>query len=230
MRKTLNRNHLKIIALVTMLIDHIGYVFFPEIIWFRVIGRIAFPIFAFFVAQGYTYTHNKQKYIISLLTFGLLSQIPYVLLFQNVSLNILFTFLASIGIIYLIEQLKKDNKNILLYFIFALFNLILIFATALHLIDYGIFGVYLVVMFYFVKDPYLQQVWFVLLNIGLVLPSVLYAPLAPFSYVQLASVLALPLLFVYNNKKGKTNLKYLFYIFYPVHLLILYFIQLLLVV
>ena len=230
MKKILNRNHLKIIALVTMLIDHIGYVFFPEIIWLRIIGRVAFPIFAFFVAQGYTYTHSKQKYIISLLTFGLLSQIPYILLFQNVSLNILFTFLASIGIIYLIEQLKKDNKNILLYCIFVLFNLLLIFATALHLIDYGIFGVYLVVMFYFVKDPALQQVWFVLLNIGLILPSVIYAPLVPFSYVQLATVLALPLIFSYNNKKGKTNLKYLFYIFYPIHLLILYFIQLLLVV
>ena len=60
--KILNRNVLKIIALITMLIDHIGLVFFPGIEIFRIIGRISFPIFAFMIAEGCEHTENKKKY------------------------------------------------------------------------------------------------------------------------------------------------------------------------
>jgi len=75
----LNRNHLKIIAVLSMLVDHIGAIFFPKIIFLRIVGRISFPIFAYFVAEGWHYTHNKARYAILLFVFALLSFVPYLL-------------------------------------------------------------------------------------------------------------------------------------------------------
>ena len=73
----MNRNILKIVALVSMLLDHIGLFVFPGVVWFRLVGRIAFPIFAFFVAEGLKYTKNKKRYILMLLGCAFLTQIPY---------------------------------------------------------------------------------------------------------------------------------------------------------
>lgn len=108
--KVLNRNALKIIALIAMIVDHIGLVFFPNIAVFRIIGRVSFPIFAFFISEGYYYTKSKKKYIITLLIFAIISQPFYILMIGNYTLNILFTFLFSIILMILIDYTKSKNQ------------------------------------------------------------------------------------------------------------------------
>lgn len=88
---------LKLIALVTMIIDHVGAIFFPQFIWLRYIGRLSMPIYAFLLVQGYMHTRNFNRYALRMGIFALLSEVPYDLLFQGTWLefqrqNILFTF------------------------------------------------------------------------------------------------------------------------------------------
>jgi hypothetical protein len=74
---------LKIIALTSMVVDHIGVLIFPEVLWFRVIGRVAFPLFAFLAAEGARHTHNRLKYLLRLGFFAVVSQVPYYIAFQR---------------------------------------------------------------------------------------------------------------------------------------------------
>lgn len=100
---------LKIIAMATMLIDHVGYMFFPGDMMFRTIGRLAFPIFAYQIAVGYSKTSNLKKYVERLLIFALITQIPYSffnpeLKFAPIEFNVLFMFLAAIGVLYVYDM------------------------------------------------------------------------------------------------------------------------------
>ncbi len=223
MIKILNRNHAKLIALAAMLADHIGVAFFHDSVWLRIVGRIAFPLFAFFIAEGYKHTRSRPKYIFMLLIFAVISQVPYYLFFKTFSLNTLFTFLFSILLIYLIENMRKNKINIF-YFVTA--NIFIAMLFTINLISYGIFGVYFAVVFYFIKNTNIKLLGFSALNILIALPQIIFQPNNFLSYLQLFGLLALPLLLLYNGRKGKFNLKYLFYIFYPTHLLALYILQL----
>lgn len=103
-RSTHRNDLLKLLALVTMLIDHIGYMFFPYETLYRIIGRLAFPIFAYQIAIGYSKTSNLKKYTLRVFLFALLTQLPYSffspdLEFNPIHLNVLFTFTAAIGML-----------------------------------------------------------------------------------------------------------------------------------
>jgi len=74
---------LKLIALITMIIDHVGAIFFPQYIWLRYIGRLSMPIYAFLLVQGYKHTRSFTRYAIRLAVFALLSEVPYDLLFRR---------------------------------------------------------------------------------------------------------------------------------------------------
>ena len=91
---------LKIIAMATMVVDHFGDVYFKQISWMNLIGRIAFPIFAFQVSEGYLHTKNLKKYFLRLFLFALVSQLPFMLFYSlyintpdKITLNIFFTLL-----------------------------------------------------------------------------------------------------------------------------------------
>ena len=77
----LNGTALKSIAALIMVIDHIGYMFFPKVIWIRKVGRLSFPIFAFFVAEGFFYTKDKRRYLFRMLLFAAFSELPFDLAF-----------------------------------------------------------------------------------------------------------------------------------------------------
>ena len=112
MKKPLNNNALKIIAVISMFVDHLGFIIFPNAIFLRVIGRVAFPIFAFCVAERLHYTKSRKKYVLTLLLFALISQIPYYFIFNTFfKFNVLFTFLIAIIVIFLIEQYSKSLKD-----------------------------------------------------------------------------------------------------------------------
>ncbi len=165
--KTHRNDLLKIVALVTMLIDHVGYLYFPHEMMFRTIGRIAFPIFAYQIALGFQKTSSRPKYAKRLFIFALISQIPYLwfnptLTLDWQGLNIMFTLLFSLGVLQSLELSKlawKDvfsaQKSKLLQALgFSLLTAVLIVVPDLMYyktgisIEYGSSGVLFVLLFY----------------------------------------------------------------------------------
>ena len=221
----MNRNVLKIIAVLSMLVDHIGAYFFPNILVFRIIGRLAFPIFAFFIAEGWKHTRSKKKYFLTLCLFAIISQVPYYFLKGAIYLNILFTFILSLGIIYFIEMFKNSSISSMLG-VAGVF-LVSAIGSMLGMVDYGLLAVLLPAIFYFIN---LKELKFFIAGLGLVLislKSIIFSGVIFENFIQLFSLFALVLIWFYNGEKGKINLKYFFYIFYPVHLAIILLIKIL---
>lgn len=231
---------LKIIACALMLIDHMGAALFPEAIILRLIGRLSFPIFAYLIAIGYSKTNSFSKYLYRLLIFAALSQIPFSLAFsEGISihkfsdflsffigsptphLNIFFTL--AVGLIAIRVWDKGESSLGKIIAVVGLGLIAEVFST-----DYGIYGVAMILAFYVFKESKIrtfisQTIVYMIFNATQVLFYVYKFPgvtlkLAWFS--QALSILALVLIFRYNHKKGK-DLKYLFYAFYPVHLLVI---------
>ncbi|HCS73517.1 MAG TPA: conjugal transfer protein TraX, partial [Clostridiales bacterium] len=94
---------IKLIAMITMLVDHIGAVFYPNALWMRIIGRVSFPLFAWGIAMGSRWTRDWKRYAARLLALALLTQIPYSLLFQNGYWNICFTLLSGLLVLKLLQ-------------------------------------------------------------------------------------------------------------------------------
>lgn len=148
----LNGFHLKLIAICTMFIDHLGYTLFPGDLWLRCVGRVAFPIFCFLIAEGCVYTHDRRKYALRLLAFALLSEIPFNLMnsgavWDSYHQNVLWTLLTGALVCWLIDWALK-NRRALAFVLTAL-----VMAAAFYLLerlntDYGGWGMLLVVMFY----------------------------------------------------------------------------------
>ncbi len=211
---------LKMIAMVTMFLDHLGYSLYSHFSNFNYVGRIAFPIFAFGISEGYAHTKSKTNYCIRLLMFGLISQVPFMWfnsMFRNgFSLNIFFTLLIGLLAIIGYEQCKNKGVGLLLVACLAL-------SADFFKTDYGYFGVLMIFIFHIFKE----KKWLMNLSyIGLCL--VKYIPYALttglyFEYGLLCVCTMLPLIFIhfYNGKKGP-NIKYALYTFYPVHLMLLY--------
>lgn len=224
----LNGNALKIIACIAMLLDHaavcllyqalyvqgkwFNYSFFPEDLQkmyniCHTIGRIAFPIFAFFLAEGFLHTKNKAKYAIRLLVFGIISEIPFNLCLFNELLhpehnNVLFTLLFGLLAIWIWEKFQ-DRWYIRL----PLCALMFVAARQLHT-DYRWRGVLLIFIFYLLHKWRVPQVIIGMISMYWEFPAV---------------IMAFVLLLFYNGKRGR-QLKYFFYVFYPGHLMILYLI------
>ena len=112
--RCLSSNTIKIIAAVCMLFDHMGYLLFPNTLWFRVVGRLAFPLFAFMISEGTRYTKNKLRYFLTVFIFGIGCQIPFALMEGAWHLNVFITFSVSIAIIYALDFFKKCffDKNL----------------------------------------------------------------------------------------------------------------------
>ncbi|MBO6158830.1 MAG: hypothetical protein J6P72_06170 [Firmicutes bacterium] len=215
----LNGTHLKLIAMISMLIDHAGDVFFPEMTWLRFIGRLAMPLFAFCVSEGYRFTRDKKKYLLRLGIFALLSEIPFDLAFTGKPewghQNIMLTFFLAVLSLLLYDKTmaasKPENRlfrRILATIPVLVFSGIAVFLNA----DYTLFGVLTVFLFYvfFDKPHYLR-----------VLAGGGFISLMRTKGYYVGTFLCLIPLLLYNGKKGR-GLKWLFYLFYPGHLLILY--------
>lgn len=210
---TLSGNTLKIIASVCMLIDHIGYILFPGIMIFRIIGRIAFPIFAFMIAEGCRYTKNRLRYFSVITLCGIIFQLVLYLLFRNLYMNIFITFSLSILLIYSLNQRGQEQRNTKL---FLLTVVIIYILNQYFSIDYGFFGCLLPVIAYLVPESASKETHIYYFTAGLVILSMAHG------WIQIFSLLSIPLLLLYNGERGKFNMKYFFYIFYPSHLIVLY--------
>ncbi len=216
---------LKIIACVCMFCDHFSNAIFESTTFLNCIGRFSFPIFCFQIVQGYIHTHNIKKYITRLSLFAIISQIPFMLFYYVVldsfAVNVIFTLLFGL-IAILIYDKYSTSVGICSFLGLAIIAEICRF-------DYGFFGVFIVFMLYLLRNKKISMIFmFVIAVICKFYMSIIKYNI-PISYLFLGNKYSLlmyftcfsiiPILF-YNGKKGK-DAKYLFYIFYPAHLLAL---------
>lgn len=213
---------IKLLAILLMTIDHIGLMFFPEIGVLRFIGRLAFPLFAWQLALGATHSDRPRKYLIRLAIFGLISQ-PIFHLFLSLagadpwSLNIFFTLALGLGTIMFIRWFNE----LWLQSIAVIVSITL--ATVLPF-DYGALGIISILLFYLTLSSWklmligqaaafglIGIITWLRISVSSLTPVALSQPIAPLSVLIIA---------LYNGQQGR-KATYLFYAFYPLHLLVL---------
>ena len=213
---------LKIIAIITMFIDHVGYLVNDgKLSYFNYIGRIAFPIFAFQISEGYIHTKNLKKYFLRLFLFALISQIPFMLfdriITNEINLNIFFTLFLGLATIFIYDKCKYKILGILAG---VAIGLIAQFSHC----DYGFYGVAIILIFYIFKNNFINASLFFTLATAIrySIPLIKYGN-ANNRITMLFLFTCFPIIFIalYNGKKGKDT-KYLLYLFYPIHLLLIY--------
>ena len=196
---------LKLLAMLAMTADHIGAVFFPEIPLLRWIGRLAMPVLCFFIGEGLRHTRSPRRYLLRLTGFALLSELPFDLAFYGGiewgHQNVYFTL--ALGLLALWAIQSRGMEGWLLALTAAL-------AAELLGCDYGMYGVLLILLLdRFHRARSKQLAGAALLN------------LAFFGLqTQTLSLIALPLLWLYNGKRGRDDRR-LFYLYYPAHLCVL---------
>ena len=207
---------LKIIGLITMFLDHYQFMIGGSEI-FRIIGRVAFPIFAFTLSEGYVHTRNLKKYLLRIFCFAVGIQILFILFGYGGIVNIFFTLFFGLVAIYILN-LKKDlvKEPFMKVIKVILIAGILYFAQVLQL-DYGAYGILLIMIFNAFRNDKLKILMsFLALNMfNIIFPNV-------FQIIdtQIFSLISLIFIFMYNGKKGR-SIKYFFYLFYPMHFFIL---------
>ena len=214
--KGLNGNQLKVIAMITMTVDHVGMLFFPEMILFRIIGRLAFPIYAYMIAEGCRHTRSLPRYLGSLGAMAAVCQLVYLIAMGSLYQCIMVTFSLSVALYMLMRWAAKKGvwAKALVWLsiggvLFLTELLPLLIPNTDYGIDYGFLGVMLPVVLALCRNGK-QRLWAGAILLGL---------MAAFSwFVQWFALLAIPLLALYNEQRGKKNLKWLFYGYYPAHL------------
>lgn len=224
--KCLNGNILKIIALITMTVDHIGYNICDNNLIMRGIGRIAFPIFAYMIAEGCKYTKNRKKHLLTIAICGICFQTVYSLIYQSFYLNIFITFTLSVILIYAYDCINNGRISTYMPFITAIITTVIITAILPRInesisVDYGLIGVLIPLLLYISKN---KNIKLIILSVCLILNCINFEDFT-FMPIKLAALGAVILLKFYNGERGKLNLKYLFYIYYPLHLTVIYIIN-----
>ncbi len=224
--KLLPQEVLKLLACASMLLDHIGAAFYPGLMWLRIVGRLAFPIYCFLLAQGAAHTRNPARYGIRLLIGAALAELPFDLLFssrldwqyQNVMLTLLLGFLA-------LQAMKKCTPLLLKVLI------VLPFAVVAEMMrtDYGGMGVLMIAMFALTE----QLPWKGVIRTFCQLLICANIPTAHMMLgglrisVQLFAAAAMVPICLYSGRKitHSRTLQTAFYLFYPIHLLVLYLLR-----
>ena len=245
-KKPLNKVHLQIIAAISMLVDHLTWVLMrgeptnalPIIL--HIFGRLAFPIFAYFIAEGYHYTRNKNKYMLRILILAIVSHVPYMMAsvpFQQYGWLACIPFATGSGInrflnqgtvlfpyfIGLLMLRVKDNEKLnTVQKVFINIGLS-IFAFPF---DWSSIGALVVLIIGSNRGNPIRQILESYLWIACYSLVYCFALSVPYGLIQFGTILVVPLLYLYNGKKSdnpKVNkaMKYFLYIFYPLHLLII---------
>lgn len=231
-RRFFTATQLKFIALFTMLLDHLYAVVFPTQVWMTYVGRLAFPLFAFELVQGYLHTSNLRRYAKRLLILAVISEIPFDMVSGGTFFflwhqNVAWTLLAGLGACYCADHLLAKETA-------AGKRLLLLLGLAASLVlprvlmtDYANDGVILILLFWLTRKGGVVN--------GLIQAAVMFVMwqfifkgrtmmIGTFEFqTQCFALLSLPLIWLYNGKKGSRNkvIQYTAYAFYPAHLLIL---------
>ena len=218
----IGREILKIVAILTMTVDHVGAILYPDLFVLRVIGRIAFPLFAYLITLGIESTKKPRRYLITLFSFALISQIPYFLAFEMQpfeQLNILFPLLLSAIALYYF-----NNKQT------PAFVVVLFLAIVLSFL-FNMEG-----SFYTIVTVLCMKLLRHKLELGIIALIALNLSVTPIT--QLFSLLALPLIILHLQNHLRMEIpisessflyllrKYAFYLYYPLHLTLLFIVNL----
>lgn len=215
---------LKMIAILSMLIDHINKaLIYPNLAsnngaltrvsnLFDIIGRIAFPLFCFMLVEGFFKTRSRKKYLLHLLIFGVISEVPFDMFttasFFNMNWNnVMFTLALVLVTIWIIDSLKEkmEKKPKVLWYIVSLIIVLIMCIVAMSLsLDYEHHAILIGYFFYLFHDMRLLAILFCYASI----------------YTTPWAILGFGLTLTYNGERGKQN-KMIHYWFYPVHLLII---------
>lgn len=229
--RCLSQEALKLIACLTMFIDHLGasvvpmlpFSFMPDLYYAcRIIGRLAFPIYAFLIAQGVKHTGREGKYLLRLAVGFLLSELPFDILFKGgftwEDQNVYLTLLLGAGLLMLQKRVKDPWFRVLLLLPFAL-------VADFFRTDYGGMGVAMIAVFGMTDKVWAQAFGCLVCNCLVVSAEVRF-----FGFgvpVQLFAVPAMVFIGLYSGRKllKSRMLQWGFYLFYPVHLLLLWVLQ-----
>ena len=226
---------LHIFAMAAMLCDHLWATVVPGNDWLTCVGRLAFPIFAFMLVEGYSHTKNIKKYALRLFLFALLSEIPFNLMaggsiFYPLHQNVLWTFLISLGLVH--WNGKMQGKKLWLRILVGCATVVIGYVVGLlTMVDYLHAGVLTVLVFYFFR----QKKWWCYVGQALCLWFIHWEMLGGFGWSlplgdgaiflprQALALLALIPIWLYRGKQGhhSRTFQYICYAFYPLHLLIL---------
>ena len=211
MKFGINTFTLKMIAIVAMLIDHVGAVLLPQYRIIRLIGRIAFPIFTYTLVEGFIHTHDVKKYMMRMGVLALISEIPFDLAFTGKLLefghqNVFFSLFLGLFMLYLMKKAPNELHSLLCV-------LAILFVARYLRVDYGYNGLLMVFWYYHYRNNNLMKILGIaFINAFLMGGSQVYALFA-----------LIPIL-LHNGERGP-KCKRFFYGFYPVHLLVIYFIN-----
>ena len=231
---------LHILAMGLMLCDHLWAMLFPAEEWLTCIGRIAFPIFAFMVAEGYSHTHNLRRYLLRMLLGALLAEIPFDLMYSGSIFypfhqNVLWTFLLSLLLIALIEKIKSRFRPMAAVLLSAAATILGFVIGYIAMVDYYGIGILTVLMFHFFrkrswKNRLCQFICLYILNVKLL--GGYYYVVQMFGFEievvqQGFALLALIPIWLYQGRQGIRNrfFQYFCYAFYPVHMLLLFVVR-----
>lgn len=220
MPKGLSGNQLKLIAVIIMTIDHIGAFLYPQVLWLRIVGRLAYPIFAYMIAEGCTHTLSMPRYLGTMAAMAVVCQVTMYAVIGSLHQYILVTFALSIGQIWLLRlALEKRNFG---WWTLALLGIAGVWFVTQVLpyvlrdtdfaVDYGFWGVMLPVAVWLVRKRWQKL---------LMTAAVLLLIAGDVRDIQMLALCALPLLALYNGQRGKLKLKYFFYLYFPAHIVIL---------
>ena len=232
--KILTNNALKIIACISMVFDHIGVIMFPEVMWLRAVGRLAYPLFAFCLAEGCYYTKDKIKHLIVIAMLGVAIQLFEYVFLEMIDLSIFIVFSISIILIYLLDDIDKAIRNkklsaiSIVTFLALLFGLnVLVYYSLIFDANFGYYGIIVPVILYAVKKYLNKHSWWIYVDCILLIGLFVARMIMTNNVYVLFSLFVIPLLLMYNGKRGKWKIKYFFYFFYPLHLAAIYLISML---
>lgn len=222
-RRGFTGNELKIIALITMTIDHMGAVLFPQLRLLRIIGRLAMPIYAYMIAEGCRHTHSRAGYFFRIAAMAALCQVVYYIVDRSLYQCVLVTFSLSVLVIYAVDNVQRKSSTGAGVLAMVTLGAVLFVCELLpkllpgtdFAVDYGFAGVLLPALVYFSQEKTKY------LAVGLFLLGMTQRG------VQWWALAAVPLLGMYNGQRGKANLGPVFYWYYPIHLAVIYGIGLL---
>lgn len=201
---------MQLLAMLTMLIDHVGLIFFPDQPLWRIIGRIAFPLYAYALAQGHQHTASHGKYVLRLLGIAALSQIPYQLAFDTNELNIVASLCVAAILLRILDGLSPGWIS---------YTLIVLACALLEIFpfEYGAYGLLLMLIFNYMKSGPMLVGMHLLLNL---------AALYTYGWViQLFSIIPTMIIVYGPNLWRKLESwrvpRWVWRLFYPAHLALL---------
>lgn len=227
---------LHILAMAFMLMDHLWATLLPAQEWLTCVGRIAFPIFAFMAVEGYFHTYNLKKYLLRMLIFAVISEVPFDLMyggtwFYPVHQNVIWTLMMGLVGIHLMETVRKKKSTFVYILVSAIVVILGGLLGTLSMVDYYGIGVLTVFIFYFFR----QRKWWCLLgqmlalywvNVellgGLMYPIRLFGMEFELCQQGLALLALLPI-WLYRGRQGYHSkpFQYFCYAFYPIHMLVI---------